>query len=144
MKVTRMSKESRAVFLSQPTVAKLATLSKDGSIRMTPIWFRHDPDGSFVFATWAKTAAARNIQANPRCSLLIDQEQGEPYYGIHFTGSATIEGPTNDLEGIAALYEPYKTSLEQARADSAPLIDEGEMVYIRFVPEGEVSWDFRE
>ena len=144
MKVTHMSEEARAAFLAQPTVAKLATLSMDGSIRMTPIWFRLDPDGSFVFATWARTAAVRNIEAHPGCSLLLDQEQAEPDYGIHFTGTATIEGPTNDLEGIAALYAPYKTGLEQARADSAPLIDEGEMVYIWFVPKTEVSWDFRE
>lgn len=144
MKVTPMSPEAREQFLAQPTVAKLATLSPDGSIRMTPIWFRHEPDGSFLIATWRKTAAGKNLAANPKCSLLIDQEQAEPYYGVHLSGTATIEGPTNDLEGIAALYAPYKTSLEQARADVEPLFDEGEMVYIRFVAEKELSWDFRE
>jgi hypothetical protein len=76
--------------------------------------------------------------------VLIDQEHAEPYYGIHLTGTATIEGPVNDLEGIAALYAPYKTSLEQAKTDVASLIEESEMTYIRFVPEKEVSWDFRE
>jgi predicted pyridoxine 5'-phosphate oxidase superfamily flavin-nucleotide-binding protein len=144
MKVTPMTAEARQAFLSQPTVAKLATISRNGEVRMTPIWFRHDPDGSIVFATWMKTAAMRNLKANPRCSVLIDQEQAEPYFGIHLTGTATIEGPANDLEGIAALYAPYKTSLEQARADVAPLIEEGEMTYIRFIPKKEVSWDFRE
>lgn len=143
MKVTHMSDEARDALLSQPLVAKLATVSKNGEVRITPIWFRREPDGSLLFATWTKTAAVRNIISNPRCSVLIDQEQAEPYYGVHFTGTATIEGPTNDIEGIAALYAPYKTSLDQARADVQSVIDEGEMTYIRFVPEREVSWDFR-
>ncbi len=143
MKAT-MSAEAREEFLSQPWVAKLATISKGGDIRMTPVWFRRDPDGSFVIATWRNTAAVRNITANPRCSLLIDEERGEPYFGVHFTGTAVVDGPSNDLEGIAALYAPYKTSLEQARTDVASLIQDAEMVYIRFVPEREISWDFRE
>jgi hypothetical protein len=140
----RMSDEAREQFLSQPWVAKLATLSPKGDIRMTPVWFRRDPDGSFVIATWRKTAAVTNIGANPRCSLLIDQGTAEPYFGVHFTGTAAVEGPSNDLEGIAALYAPYKTTLDQARADVAGLIAEGEMVYIRFVPKSEISWDFRD
>jgi len=144
MKLTPMSGTARDEFLSRPTVAKLATVGPDGSVRMTPIWFRRDPDGSLVFATWRNTAAARNIASNPACSVLIDQEQAEPYYGVHFSGRAAIEGPFNDLEGIAALYAPYKASYEQAVADTAPLIEEGEMVYIRFQPEKELSWDFRE
>jgi hypothetical protein len=143
MKAT-MAAAAREEFLSQPWVAKLATLSPKGDIRMTPVWYRRDPDGSFVIATWRNTAAVRNITANPRCSLLIDQGTAEPYYGVHLTGTAAVEGPPNDLEGIAALYAPYKVSPEQARSDVAGLIEEAEMVYIRFTPEREISWDFRE
>jgi hypothetical protein len=138
-----MSAKAREEFLAQPWVAKLATISPRGDIRMTPVWFRHDSDGSFVIATWRNTAAVTNITANPRCSLLIDQGSAEPYYGVHFTGTASVEGPSNDLEGIAALYAPYKPSLERALLDVAGLIEEAEMVYIRFVPEREISWDFR-
>lgn len=143
MKAT-MSAEAREEFLSKPWVAKLATLSKAGDIRMTPVWYRYDPNGSFVIATWRNTAAVRNITANPRCSFLIDEERAEPYFGVHFTGTAAVEGPSNDLEGIAALYAPYKASFDQARTDVAAIIQEGEMVYVRFVPEREISWDFRE
>jgi PPOX class probable F420-dependent enzyme len=139
-----MKPEARETFLKQPTVAKLATLNADGSIRMTPLWFRHDPDGSIVFGTWRNTMAARNISRDPRCSVMIDYEGGEPYYGVHMQGTAVVEGPSNDLEGIAAMYAPYKESLEQARKDVADLIEEAEMVYIRFTPEKEISWDFRE
>jgi PPOX class probable F420-dependent enzyme len=144
VKLDPMKAEARQAFLKQPTVAKLATLNKDGSIRMTPIWFRHDADGSIVFGTWRNTAAARNIDRDPRCSVLIDHEVAEPYYGVHLQGTAAIEGPSNDLEGVAALYAPYKESLDQARKDVAGLIEEAEVVYIRFTPEREISWDFRE
>src|SRR3954447_20598335 len=67
-----------AELLSQPVVAKLATLTADGGIRMTPIWFEAEADGTFLMATWEATAAVRNIRARPRCSLLIDVEVAEP------------------------------------------------------------------
>jgi hypothetical protein len=93
MKLPGLSEEALEELLSMPLVAKLATHEPDATIRMTPIWFRKDSDGSILMATWRKTAAARNISIDPRCSLLIDVEEREPYYGVHFFGSATIEGP---------------------------------------------------
>jgi PPOX class probable F420-dependent enzyme len=132
-----------ADLLSQPVVAKLATLTADGGIRMTPIWFEAEADGTFLMATWESTAAVRNIRARPRCSLLIDLEVAEPYYGVHFDGTATVEGPENDEGGIAELYAPYKGSIDQAMSDVRALIEEGKMVYIRFRPAKAISWDFR-
>lgn len=142
MKVSAMKPEDREAFLREPTVAKLATIAPDGSIRMSPLWFRYESDGTFLFGTWSKTAAVRNLQHNPSCSLLIDQEQEEPYYGIHLTGRGTVEGPVNDVEGIASIYAPY-SDIEAALENVAGLIQEGEMVFIRFTPEHEISWDFR-
>ena len=139
-----MTDKALKALLAEPLVAKLATHARDGGIRMTPLWFRRDADGAVVFATWAKTAAVQNIRREPRCSVLIDFEGGEPYYGAHLEGTAAVNGPENDLEGIAALYAPYKGSLERAREDVRGLIAEGTMVFVRFMPERVVSWDFRE
>ena len=144
MQVPPLSDTALQELLSQPVVAKLATQSPIGDIRMTPIWFGRQPDGSFLMSTWEETAAAKNIMRNPRCSLMIDQEEAQPYYGIHYWGTASLEGPENDEDGIARLFAPYKGGLEEARQYAQQLISWGKRIYIRFQPERSNSWDFRE
>lgn len=129
--------------LSQPLVAKLATSSSKGDIRITPMWFRADDDGSIVFNTWEETAAGRNLSANPRCSVLVDSRDW-PYIGAHFWGTAAVEGPEDDTAGIAAMFEPYLGGQMDATEYANMLIGWGKRVYIRFRPERKTTWDFRQ
>ena len=143
LQVPSLSDDEKNRLLSAPLVAKLGTLSSSGDIRMTPIWFGRQPDGTFLLNTWADTGAARNVSSHPRCSLMIDQSETQPYYGVHMRGTAAVEGPENDEEGIARLFAPYKGSLEEAREYARQLIGWGKRVYIRFTPDRENTWDFR-
>jgi Pyridoxamine 5'-phosphate oxidase len=128
---------------SQPIVAKLGTTSKSGDVRITPIWFRAESDGSILLNTFADSAPVRNLRRNPKCSLLIDSRDW-PYYAIHYWGTATIEGPEDDAAGIAAMFTPYVGTLEGATDYAKTLISYGKRVYIRFRPVRNVSYDFRQ
>jgi hypothetical protein len=127
---------------SQPIVAKLATTSKSGDVRITPIWFRAEPDGSILLNTFEDSAPVKNLRRDPKCALLIDSRDW-PYYAIHYWGMATIEGPENDADGIAAMFAPYVGSPEGAVEYAKTLISYGKRIYIRFRPDRNVSYDFR-
>lgn len=127
--------------LSKPLVAKIATVSHKGDIRMSPIWFGVD-GGDIIMNTFEDSALVKNLRRNPRCSLMVDSTDF-PYIGVHYWGTATIEGPENDAEGIAKLFAPYRGDAEVAREYAKQLISWGKRVYVRFRPERKTTWDFR-
>jgi nitroimidazol reductase NimA-like FMN-containing flavoprotein (pyridoxamine 5'-phosphate oxidase superfamily) len=143
MQTPPMSDAALEEMLSQPLVGEFATLSRRGEIRITPIWYRYE-DGSFLMNTWENTAAVKNIKANPRCSLMIDRATEFPYYGVHYWGTATVEGPEDDEEGIARLFAPYRGDLDTAREYARVLIGYGKRIYVRFRPDRKTTWDFRQ
>lgn len=143
MKVPHLSDEALNELLSRAVVAELATTKPNGDLRITPIWFGHQ-DGSILMSTWENTVAARNIKRNPRCSMMIDYAEAQPYYGVHFYGTASIEGPENDPDAIARLFTPYIGSYDGAFQYAQTLISWGKRIFIRFTPERKVSWDFRQ
>ena len=143
MKLTPVSPESLKELQGKARVAKLGTISKTGHPRVSPLWFRAEPDGSFLLNTFENSTPVKALRRDPRASLLIDSSDW-PYYGIHYFGTATIEGPKDDVEGIADLFAPYVGSHEGAVEYAKTLISYGTRVYIRFKPERSVSWDFRQ
>ena len=129
--------------LSQPLVGKLATQSPKGELRISPMWFMAKDDGSIMMSTWEDTGPVRNLKGNPKCSLLIDTTEF-PYHGVHFWGTATIEGPENDVGGMAKMFAPYRDGEEAATEYAKQLIGWGKRVYIRFTPARKTTWDFRQ
>ncbi len=65
--------------------------------------------------------------------------------GVHYWGTATVEGPENDLPGMGKLFSRYVDgSEEKARAYGEKLVAWGKRVYVRFRPERKTTWDFRQ
>ena len=137
-----LSDEGLKELLSKPLVGKLATQSSKGEIRISPIWFSAQ-DGSIVMNTWEETGPAKNLKRNPKCSMLIDTTDF-PYHGVHFWGTATVEGPENDASGMAKMFAPYVGTEEQATEYAKQLIGWGKRIYIRFTPARKTTWDFRQ
>ena len=142
MKLQPLNEQDLKDFLSQPLVAKIATVSRKGDIRITPIWFGDEGD-SILMNTFEDTGLVHNLRGNPKCSLVVDSRDW-PYFGVHYWGRATVEGPENDVDGIARLFAPYlKDDLQAATEYAKTLIGWGKRVYVRFRPERSTSWDFR-
>ncbi len=142
MQVPPLNEKDLNDLLSKPLVAKLATASRNGDIRITPIWFGHR-DGALLMSTFEDSAAVRNIKRNPKCSVLVDSVDW-PYIGVHFWGAASIEGPENDPDAIGRLFAPYVGDLAGATEYGKKLIGWGKRVFIRFRPQRSTTWDFRE
>jgi PPOX class probable F420-dependent enzyme len=100
--MTEMSKVEIVKFLMQGTLTgKIATVKKDGSSHVAPIWFVLDKGyskgriGNVIFTTGSTSVKAKNIQRYNRVSVCVDDQT--PLYSF-----VTIFG-------IAKMY-PYKQS----------------------------------
>ncbi len=142
MKVPPLSEEALKELLSKPLDAKLATTSAKGDVRISPLWFSAHGE-TILMNTFENSEAVKNLKRNPRGSLLIDFRE-EVGFGVHYWGTATIEGPDNDTSGMAKMFSRYVGDEEAATEYAQKLIGWGKRVYIRFRPERNVAWDFRE
>ena len=141
MQVPPLNDKDLKELLAQPLVAKIASVSSKGDARVTPIWFG-DEGGSILMNTFEDSALVRNLRRDPKCALVVDSRD-YPYIGVHYWGTATVEGPENDVEGIAKLFAPYRGDVDTAREYAKVLISWGTRVYVRFRPQRKTTWDFR-
>ena len=141
MQVPPLNDNDLKGLLAQPLVAKVASISGKGDMRVTPIWFGSD-GASVLMNTFEDSGLVKNLRRNPKCSLMVDS-QDWPYIGVHYWGTAAVEGPEDDVEGIAKLFAPYRGGLDEAREYAKALIGWGTRVYVRFTPKRKTTWDFR-
>ena len=94
--MTEMSKAEIGRFLIQGTfTGKLATVKKDGSSHVVPIWFVLDGGnsrgrvGDIIFTTYSTSVKANNIRRNNSVSICID-DQIRPFSFVTIFGTAKI------------------------------------------------------
>jgi PPOX class probable F420-dependent enzyme len=140
-----MSERELRDFVRGARTMILCSLTKDGFPHPMPMWFGLEDDGAVVMTTFAKSQKVRNLERDPRVSLLI--EDGEEYAklrGVVMYGKAEL---TRDLEAVLDTLGRVA-----ARNRSAPGVDTTVMrdslrqtaakrVAIRVRPERTVSWD---
>ena len=57
--------------VQKPYIATLATLRKDGSPHMAPVWYRYE-NGAFFVLTDEGSQKHKNVMRDPRVELCID------------------------------------------------------------------------
>jgi general stress protein 26 len=143
MKLQPVDEKEANDLLSSPVVGKIATLSPEGDIRMTPVWV-HPDSGDILINTFENSEMVSNLKNTPKCSLLVDSTEW-PYYGVHYWGTAAVEGPEDDAEAIGRVFAKYfGGDLQKATEYGHQLISFGKRVFVRFRPDRSVSWDFRQ
>jgi PPOX class probable F420-dependent enzyme len=97
--------------LSEPNIAFLATLMKDGAPQVTPVWIAVEGDVILV-NTSADRQKSRNIERDPRVALSVtDRHDG--YRWVSIRGrvvEVTTEGADALIDALAQKYlgqEPY-------------------------------------
>ena len=60
-------------------MAHLATINRDGSVQVTPLWIDVE-DGLVVFNTAIGRVKDRNLQREPRCTVEITSDEDDEYY----------------------------------------------------------------
>jgi PPOX class probable F420-dependent enzyme len=96
--MAEMSKKEIRKFLMHGTfTGKLATVKKDGSSHIVPIWFVLDSgnkkgsggDDDIIFTTNSTSVKAKNIQRENRVSICVD-DQTPPFSFVTVYGTAKI------------------------------------------------------
>lgn len=98
--MAEMSEKEIRRFLMQGTfTGKLATVKKDGSSHIVPIWFVLDDsnkngngdrkDGDIIFTTNGSSVKAKNIERDNRVSICVD-DQTPPFSFVIVYGTAKI------------------------------------------------------
>ena len=132
---TTLSTEELDGFLEEPIVAVLATLRKDGSVLLSPVWHEWR-DGGFNVWVGAEDVKARHLRRDSRASILVAESQ-PPLRGVEVRGVARIieDGAHETAVRIASRYiGPEK--------GAAYVGSGGNEVLIRLEPGNLRVWDF--
>ncbi len=121
--MSKMSRDEAVEFLASGTrTGKLATSSPDGNPSVAPIWFVVDGD-DLVFNTGEGTVKGKNLAANPRAALTVDDE-AFPFSFVVVRGAVTVDSSAPDLvewaTKIAARYVPAGQAEDYGRRNGVP------------------------
>lgn len=73
--MSSISEHELNAFLSQPLIARLATVRADGRPHVAPVWYMWE-DGTLYIETAYNSVKGRNILRDPRCAVTIDVTGG--------------------------------------------------------------------
>ena len=143
----RMSDPEIRDFLEASRTLILCSQGRDGVPHPMPMWYGVDPDGAVLMTTFAKSQKVKNLERDPRVSLLV--EDGEAYgelRGVVLYGKVEIERETERvLDVLARVTGRYG---DGRGADPGAMRDAlraqaRKRVALRVLPDRIVSWDHR-
>ncbi|MGH2650012.1 MAG: TIGR03618 family F420-dependent PPOX class oxidoreductase [Actinomycetota bacterium] len=132
---TDLTLEDLGGFLDDPRVAILATLRRDGTVLLSPVWHEWR-DGGFMWIA-AQDVKVRHLRRDPRATIVV-AESRPPLRGVEVRGAARLihEEVPEAARRIAARY----IGEERGAAYVAAL--PGQHVIVRLDPGATRVWDF--
>jgi len=103
------TKEEIESLLTEAKYGRFCSHNKDGTIHVTPVWFRYG-NGQIIVVTPEAGRKARNVRRDNRVTILVDISGGEAgSRGVTIYGKAELEpqnSPTADAIFWAEKYWP--------------------------------------
>lgn len=133
-----MSEEELKSFFEEAQFARLGTINEDGTIHITPIFFKYDK-GQILMATQEPSRKIRNIKRNNNVTVLIDTTD-VPFKGALLYGTAQLDYEDVICKRIA-IFE-RRLSREQGEIYAKRLSNKWKCVIIRITPVHIASFDY--
>ena len=139
----RMSDAEVDEFLSGRHTMNVASINHDGTIHLVAMWYAV-LDGDPVFWTFGKSQKIKNLQRDPRVTLLV--ESGEEYgelIGVELVGKATVLTERDDIMAIGeAVFARY---FGEVTDETRPFIEltGAKRFGVRVAVDRVVSWDHK-
>ena len=132
-----LSKIELKALLDEPRLAHLATSSRNGKTRVTPIWYVYD-NGTFYFTTRLGRLKSKQIEKNHAVALSVATDE-RPYRAVSAFGKATIVTENRDkwLERIA-----FRYGEDEGRSWLAHALAQSDRVVMMVKPERVLSWHY--
>lgn len=139
-----MTPDEVSAYLREQKRIILVTNGANGLPHPMPMNYGVDDEGRVVMTTFAKAQKVKNIERDPRASLLV--ESGEGYSDLKsvllycdveiVTGAEAVAQAMGQIQGSTSLSKDFSGEMsEQARASYA------KRVVLRFTPFRTISWD---
>ena len=138
-----MSDEEVEAFLAGRHTMNVASFNHDDTIHLVAMWYAV-LDGDPVFWTYGRSQKIRNLQRDPRITLLV--ETGEEYselMGVELVGRAEVLTEKADIMAIGeAVYERY---FGEVTDEVRPFVEMtgAKRFGVRIKVDRVVSWDHR-
>jgi PPOX class probable F420-dependent enzyme len=144
----RMTHDELRDFLAGSQTIIINSIGPDGVPHPMPMWFGVEDDGAIVMTTFRKSQKVKNLERDPRVSLLV--EDGTVYSelrGAVLYGKAELIDDTDRvldiLSTVALANQPEVEGEAQEAVRQGLLATAKKRVGIRVRPERIVSWDHR-
>ena len=133
---TGLDVKQLGAFLEEPRVAVLATLRRDGSVLLSPVWHEWR-DGGFNVWIGKDDVKVRHLRRDPRVTILVAGSE-PPLKGVEVRGEGRFieQGVTDVAVRIATRY----VGRDEAARYAGTLA--GEDVIVRIEPGELRAWDF--
>ena len=132
--------KKRDEFLKDQKILRLATISKNKTPHIAPVWYRYSGK-KFHIGTNTRTKKAQNVKKNNKVSCCVDVGVNAPnIYGVLVQGNANLIIDNSKVKIIAKkiLLRYFKT-LENKSAKE--LLDDTDCI-IEIVPEKFTVWNY--
>ena len=98
------SDAAREAFLAETRICVFTTFGKSGWPNSVPVWFEWDGSKARIFS-YSGTLKLRNLERDPRATLLVFNHLEEPEYWVRIEGKVEIftEGAANLLPSLVTL-----------------------------------------
>jgi PPOX class probable F420-dependent enzyme len=133
---TELTPEDLGGFLNEPRMAILATLRRDGTVLLSPVWHEWR-DGGFNMWIAVEDVKIRHLRRDPRATAVVAESE-PPLRGVEVRGDARFvhERVPQTARRIAARY----IGEERGPAYVASL--PGDHMIVRLQPGALRVWDF--
>jgi PPOX class probable F420-dependent enzyme len=142
-----MTPEEISSFLAGSKTMTICSINASGVPHPMPMWFGIEPDGAIVMTTFTKSQKIRNLERDPRVSLLV--EAGEEYaelQGVVIYGDAELVPATDQVVEILLTVTKRSGAVGQGNDDAVRAGVRGtasKRTGIRVRPQKIVSWDHK-
>ena len=139
-----LSEEEQRELLDSERVVVVGSHGPRGFPHLMPLWYVVR-DGEIWIWTYAKSQKVKNLERDPRCTLLV--EAGHEYTdlkGVQIEAEAEIVRDTSQVLAFAKeLTVRYSEGIDSVEGDAAVALESQapKRVAIRFVPKRVASWD---
>ncbi|UCD42852.1 MAG: pyridoxamine 5'-phosphate oxidase family protein [Chloroflexota bacterium] len=133
-----ISDEKLVSFLETAQFARLGTFNEDGTIHITPVFFKYQ-DGQILIATQDPSRKVRNIKRNNNVSVLIDTTE-VPFLGALIYGKAELD--YDDVISKRITIFEKRLSREEGETYARRLSGKWKCVIVRITPDHIASFDY--
>jgi PPOX class probable F420-dependent enzyme len=129
-------------YLADSHTIILSTNDPHGYPHSVAMWYVVDDDGAVLMTTFGKSQKVKNVERDPRCSLLVESERTyDKLKGLLIRGRAEIgRDPAVVFDTLLAINRKYQQGPEEL---VRPLFEKQskKRVLLKIVPERTSSWD---